>query len=71
MAKPRKSKAAQSLVARRWKRDEAHHTQAKKAREYWAKFSAEERSAILRERAKVREERRKATAAKGSEKQSP
>ena len=71
MAKSRKSKAAQSLVGRRWRRQEAHNVQAKRARDYWAQFTAEERSAILRERAKIREERRKATAVSSNPKAKP
>jgi len=71
MAKSRKSKAAQSLVGRRWQRQEAHNVQSKRAREYWAQFTPEERSAILQERAKIREERRKAAAMLSSAKAKP
>jgi RecB family exonuclease len=71
MAKSRKSKAAQSLVGRRWRRHEAHNAQSKRARDYWAQFTSEERSAILRARAKIRDERRKATAMLGRPKAEP
>jgi hypothetical protein len=71
MVKSRKSKAAQSLVGRRWRRQEAHNVQSKRARDYWAQFTSEERTAILQERAKVREERRKSAAMLSSSKSKP
>jgi len=50
---------------------EAHNVQSKRARDYWAQFTPEERSAILQERAKIREERRRATAMLGNPKAKP